>query len=190
MAPRARMATRSPSGRPGSAPLRGLAPPTSGGDRIAAARGEGVDEERQGRARCAADTRCAGERVLIEREVGRRDDGHSIGPDLGGMPRQRRRVARRLGAGVHDQACHPRRRGRRPPPADARRCESRIPSPVVPQAKTPSAPCSARKATIGQRHQVQAIATVGQRGHRRDDQRRPFEGPRKQHAGQCPAVAA
>ena len=144
---------------------------TSTGSGIAAAPGEDVDEERQRGAGRARRREWIGQRPGVQREVGR---------GMTATPSAPARRHRRRGAAVSAVVCAPawtssrprvaaRKRARR---AAAHRCSSRIPSPVVPQQNTPSAPCDSRKATIGPMASTSSAAPPSRSGRGgRDDQR-------------------
>ncbi len=72
-------------------------------DRVPAARGERVDEEREriAGARCRDQVRR--ERGIVEREIRGWNDGDRIGADLGGVRSELDGVGRRLRAAVDDQ---------------------------------------------------------------------------------------
>ncbi len=69
-------------------------------DRVAGPARELVDVERQRSARLGRRAQVLEQRGFVEREVGRRDHGHRVGPDLLRVRRERDRVRRRLGSRV------------------------------------------------------------------------------------------
>ncbi len=70
------------------------------GDRVAGPARELVDVERQRSARLGRRAQVLEQRGFVEREVGRRDHGHRVGPDLLRVRRERDRVRGRLGSRV------------------------------------------------------------------------------------------
>ena len=72
-------------------------------DRIPAPGGEGVDVEGERRTGVRGRHEVGGERIGIQREVRRRDDGDRIRPDLGRVGREGRRLGRGLRAAVNEE---------------------------------------------------------------------------------------
>ena len=164
--PRSRRRRRGPrSGTPPAAPTCGprpssrrgcrrrsrSRPTTAGGDRVAARDRELVDVERERRAGAGGGGEVLELRSLVEREVRRRDHRDRVGAGLGGVGGECDRVGGRLRAGVDGdlETAAARPRGRARPRACAPASESRIPSPFVPSASSPSSPPAARKSATG-----------------------------------------
>ncbi len=85
------------------------APDHVDGDRVSAARGEGIDEEGERRARGGGGYQVLGQRRRVEREVRRRDHRHCVSADLRGVGRQVDGVGGGLRASVDDEHAPDRR---------------------------------------------------------------------------------